>query len=80
MRALWQDLRYSARSLRKHAWLSTVVIATLTLGVGFSAGVFTLINAIFLRARVDKDHGSFARVFSVYTQDPTRPGQPGGRR
>lgn len=74
MQALWQDLRYS---LRKHALLSTVVIATLTLGVGFSAGIFTLINALFLRARVDKDHNSFAQVFSVYTQDPTRPGLPG---
>jgi len=52
MRALWEDLRFSVRSLRKHALLSTVVIATLTLGVGFSAGIFTLINALFLRARV----------------------------
>ncbi len=46
MQALWQNLRYSVRSLRKHALLSTVVIATLTLGVGFSAGIFTLINAM----------------------------------
>jgi predicted permease len=78
MRALWQDLRFSVRSLRKHASLSTVVIATLTLGVGFSAGIFTLINAIYLRAKIDKDHDSFAQVHSVYTQDPTRPGRPGG--
>jgi predicted permease len=78
MRALWEDLRFSMRSLRKHALLSTVVIATLTLGVGFSAGIFTLINAIYLRAKIDKDHDSFAEVHSVYTQDPTRPGRPGG--
>jgi hypothetical protein len=78
MLALWQDLRYSLRSLRKHALLSTVVIATLTLGVGFSAGIFTLIKAIYLRAKIDKDHDSFAQVHSVYTQDPTRPGRPGG--
>ncbi len=63
MRTLWQDLRYSARSMRKHALLSAVVIATLALGVGFSAGIFTLINAIYLRARVDKDHDSFAQVY-----------------
>src|SRR5262245_36939857 len=77
MRALWEDLRFSVRSLRKHALLSTVVIATLTLGVGFSAGIFTLINAIYLRAKVDRDHDSFAEVYSVYTNDPTRPGRPG---
>ena len=76
MRALWEDLRFSARGLRKSALLSTVVIATLTLGGGFSAGIFTLINAIYLRAKIDKDHDSFAEVHSVYTQDPTRPGRP----
>src|SRR5262245_615160 len=37
---LWQDVRYAARSLRKHAMLSVVVVATLTLGIGVSAGVF----------------------------------------
>src|SRR5262245_453540 len=77
MRSLWEDLRFSVRSLRRHALLSTVVIATLTLGVGFSAGVFTLINANYLRARVDKDYDSFAQVYSVYTQDPTRSGRTG---
>lgn len=74
---LWQDLRYAARGLRKHALLSTVVVATLTLGIGISAGVFTLINATALRARIDKDPGSFVRVFSSYTRDTLRPGRPG---
>jgi predicted permease len=74
---LWQDLRYAARGLRKHALLSTVVVATLSLGIGISAGVFTLINASALRARIDKDPGSFVRVFSSYTRDPLRPGRPG---
>src|SRR5262245_9335038 len=71
---LWQDLRYAARGLRKHAVLSTVVIATLTLGIGISAGMFTYINANFLRAHVDKDHGSFVRIYSAYAKDPARPG------
>src|SRR5215813_7449029 len=77
MQALWQDLHYSVRSLRRHALLSMVVIATLTLGVGFSAGIFTLINANYLRARVEKDHDSFAQVYSAYTNDPTVLGRPG---
>jgi predicted permease len=61
---LWQDLHYAARGLRKHAVLSTVVVATLALGIGISTGVFTFINALLLRARVDKDPGTFVRVFS----------------
>src|SRR5262245_38039249 len=51
---LWQDVRSAARSLRKHAQLSVVVIATLTLGIGISAGVFTYFSAQFLRAQVGK--------------------------
>jgi putative ABC transport system permease protein len=78
MRDLWQDLRYGARSMRRHALLSAVIVATLTLGIGVSAGVFTYYNAEFLRARVDKDFDSFVRVFAAYARDPARPGQPGG--
>ncbi len=71
---LWQDLRYAARGLRKHAVLSTVVVATLTFGIGVSSGVFTMINALALRARVDKDPDTFVRVFSLDTSDPARAG------
>ncbi len=73
---LWQDICYAARSLRKHALLSAVVIATLTLGIGISAGVFTLINAVAFRAPVDKDYDTFVRIYSAYTKDPARPGRP----
>jgi predicted permease len=67
-----QDIRFALRSLRKHSRLSLVVVATLTLGIGISTGVFAWFNAEYLRARVDKDHASFARVYTAYTDDPTR--------
>jgi hypothetical protein len=74
---LWRDLRYAARNLRKRALLSTVVIATLTLGIGISAGVFTLINVIAFRAPVDKDYDTFVRIYCAYMKDPARPVRPG---
>jgi predicted permease len=74
---LWQDICYGVRSLRKHAMLSTVVIATLTLGIGISTGIFTHLNAHYLRARVDKDPDSFVRIYSAYTRDSEQPGRPG---
>ena len=74
---LWQDLRYSVRSMRKHAFLSTAVIVTLTLGLGVSTGIFTYFNAAVLRAQVDQDFDSFVQVYSAYTRDPARPGRPG---
>src|SRR5215470_1798187 len=77
LETLWQDAIYAARSLRKRALLSIIVIATLTLGIGVSSGVFAFYNAEFLRARLYKNHDSFARVYAAYTRDPTRPGRPG---
>lgn len=73
---LWQDLRYSLRSMHKHAMLSAIVVATLTLGIGISTGVFTYFNAAGLRANVDKDFDSFVKVYSAYTNDPKQPGRP----
>jgi predicted permease len=73
----WLDLRYTVRSLRKHAWLSVVVVATLTLGIGISTGVYTYFNAEFLRARVDKDFDSFLRVYTAYTTEEDEPARPG---
>jgi len=77
LETLWQDVSYAARSLRKHAMLSIIVIATLTLGIGVSAGVFTYYNAEFLRPRLYKNHDSFARIYAAYASDPTRPGRYG---
>src|SRR5438132_11332923 len=77
MQTLWQDLRYGARSLRRHTVLSVTVLATLTLGIGLNAAVFTLINADTLRPHVDKDPDSFLRVHAAYSKEPTQPGYPG---
>jgi predicted permease len=72
-----QDVHYAARGLRKRPLLSVAVVATLTLGIGISAGVFTFYDAQYLRPRVDRDFDSMVRVYSAYTTDPIRPGRPG---
>jgi predicted permease len=69
---LGQDLRFALRSIRKHALLSLAVIATLTLGIGVSTGVFTWFNASALRPRIDNDYATFVRVYAAYTDDPAR--------
>ena len=72
-----QDLGFAFRSLRQRPALAAIVIATLTFGIGVSSGVFTLFDAVALRARIDTDPASFVRVFTTSTTDPTRPGRPG---
>jgi predicted permease len=49
MTSLTQDLRYAARSLRRSPGFTLVAIITLGLGLGATAAIFTLLNAVVLQ-------------------------------
>jgi putative ABC transport system permease protein len=72
-----QDVRFALRNCQRHPMLAVIVVATLTFGIGISSGVFTLFDAIALRARIDTDPSSFVRVFAASTTDRTRSQPPG---
>ena len=59
---LWQDTRFGLRLIRKSPGFSAVVILTLAVGIGANTAIFSVVNAVMLRALPFKDPDRLVRL------------------
>jgi len=69
MSAIARDVRYGSRALRKHFGLSVVAIFALTLGIGLTTTMFSIVYGALMRGLPYKDA---ERIVLVYEQNLAR--------
>ena len=61
-----QDVLYAIRSARRTPLLTFVVVLALSVGIGLNAGVFAILNFLFLNPPTKKDPASFVQIYPRY--------------
>jgi putative ABC transport system permease protein len=67
--AIWQDVRYATRALRKQPGFTVVAMMTLVLGIGANVAIFSVLHALLFKPL---PYGDAARLMLVHLLVPDR--------
>src|SRR5690348_4034298 len=72
MSVIARDIRFGGRSLRKHLGLSFIAVFALTLGIGLTTTMFSIVYSVMMRGLPYRDAD---RIVSVFEQNLARHAQ-----
>jgi len=73
MQTLWQDLRYSVRTLLKNKGFTFIAVLTLALGIGANTAMFSVLNTYLFRALPYPNSEQLVRVFRTSSHSQSWP-------
>ena len=65
LEVLWQDVRYALRGLRKNPGVTAIAVLSLALAIASNTAVFSIVNAVLLRALPYRDSGRIAMLWTT---------------
>jgi putative ABC transport system permease protein len=72
MSSLWQDVRFSFRTLSKSPGFTLVAVLTMALGIGALSAIFSVVNAVLIRELPYKEPDRLILVEAVNRKDDTQ--------
>jgi len=65
LETLWHDLRFGWRQLRKNPGFTTAAILTLGLSIGANTGIFSFVDALFLKPLAVSNPEQLTRILAL---------------